>query len=575
VKLDKADAEGKRYRSPARQPNRLYIPPLLDRAILNDPHAPLWLTEGEKKALKACQEGLACLALPGVWSWWTRDHRDKSIPISDLGLIAWRGRTVYVVFDSDLTSKRPVRLAEWALARELQQRGARVLAIRLPGGSNGEKVGLDDYLLRHSVETLCSLEPVAILDPATDAGEPGHVHHGDEHVVSWSAHSVTLTVSGLREHSDGVSAEVTVALKGQEVHWSKLNLASTASREALVRKLITHAPKIPWRPIVERTCRLCVEVSRAGNPVVAVRPRLRVGARYVVEPLMPIGETTVLHGDGGAGKGYLSTALALAVCSDARLPGGLSALVRGPVLVLDWESTEEELAERAHLLAAGLGCPVRDLHHKPMVAPLTAEIHAVRAEVSRLGAALVIVDSLGPASGSEPEGADAAVRTLTALRSLSPASRLVIAHVSRATAEATGPGRPFGSVFVQNLARSVWEMRRSDEDDGDEALIALYHRKVNSGRKHRPIALRLAFAPEAIALHAAEVTDRPDLLARLPLPQRIVKLVATGPRTARELAEALDAEEGSVLKALVRLEERKDVARLNDAKPYRWGLAIR
>jgi AAA domain-containing protein/uncharacterized protein DUF3854 len=170
VKLDKADAQGKRYRSPLRTPNRLYIPPILDRKLLADPALPLWLTEGEKKALKACQEGLACIAASGVWSWKKRDADDKSVPVADLDAITWRGRVVYIVFDSDLAQNPSVKLAEFRLAHELGRRGARVLAVRLPGGPNGAKVGLDDYLLTHSVDALCGIEPVEIHNPALRPG---------------------------------------------------------------------------------------------------------------------------------------------------------------------------------------------------------------------------------------------------------------------------------------------------------------------------------------------------------------------------------------------------------------------
>jgi hypothetical protein len=176
VKLDQAGSDGKRYRSPVRTANRLYVPPLLSPKMLTDPSTPLWLTEGEKKALKASQEGLACVALPGVWAWRTRAGREdgRSAPVPDLDHIAWKQRTVYVVFDSDLASNPNVREAEFALARELGRRGAKVMAIRLPGGPQGEKVGLDDYLMTHSVETLCALEPVTIHNPALRQG-PGVV----------------------------------------------------------------------------------------------------------------------------------------------------------------------------------------------------------------------------------------------------------------------------------------------------------------------------------------------------------------------------------------------------------------
>jgi AAA domain/Domain of unknown function (DUF3854) len=172
VKLDTAGADGKCYRSPSKQPNRVYVPRLVDPKTLADPGTPLWITEGEKKSLKAAQEGLACIALPGVWSWRTRAGRPdgKSVPIADLDGIAWQRRTVYVVFDSDLATNPSVREAEHALAQELRRRGARPMAIRLPGGPAGEKVGLDDYLCTHSVEVLCAIEPVEIRNPDVRAG---------------------------------------------------------------------------------------------------------------------------------------------------------------------------------------------------------------------------------------------------------------------------------------------------------------------------------------------------------------------------------------------------------------------
>jgi hypothetical protein len=42
--------------------------------------------------------------------------------------------------------------------------------LRLPGGPQGEKVGLDDYLLKHSVETLCAIEPAVIQHTAIRQG---------------------------------------------------------------------------------------------------------------------------------------------------------------------------------------------------------------------------------------------------------------------------------------------------------------------------------------------------------------------------------------------------------------------
>ena len=150
---------------------RLYIPPTIPPDRLKNPRIPLYLTEGAKKALRACQDGLFCVALAGVDAW--KDKRSgESAPIPDLDKITWKDRTVSVVYDSDLATKPAVRFAEFRLGRELRERGAEVFAVRLPGGPNGEKVGLDDYLCTHSVEAFCALEPEPIHHPAKDLTAP-------------------------------------------------------------------------------------------------------------------------------------------------------------------------------------------------------------------------------------------------------------------------------------------------------------------------------------------------------------------------------------------------------------------
>lgn len=169
VKLDQAGKDGKRYRGPAGKQNRLYVPPMLDSETLSDVSRPLYITEGEKKALKACQEGFPCVALPGVWSWRTKDDDGNSVPIPDLDRIPWEGRIVSIVFDSDAATNPDVARAEISLAVELAQRGATVFSIRLPQGDEG-KVGFDDYLIRHSVESFRTLPAEQIAPRALAVG---------------------------------------------------------------------------------------------------------------------------------------------------------------------------------------------------------------------------------------------------------------------------------------------------------------------------------------------------------------------------------------------------------------------
>ncbi|HEY1277152.1 MAG TPA: AAA family ATPase [Thermoleophilaceae bacterium] len=171
VKLHDAGPDGKKgYRTRKGDGNHLYRPPLPALEQLADVTVPIFWTEGEKKSLKAAQEGLCCLALAGVWNFLQHPDGDKrapSIPLAEFDAIPLHGRTCYIVFDSDLVTNESVRAAERALAAELGRRGADVWAVRLPSGDGGAKVGLDDYLVAHSVEAFCALQPVS-LDPRRD-----------------------------------------------------------------------------------------------------------------------------------------------------------------------------------------------------------------------------------------------------------------------------------------------------------------------------------------------------------------------------------------------------------------------
>jgi len=135
--------------------NRLYIPPLA-ASILSDPAKPIRFTEGEKKALKACQEGLSCIGLSGLWNW--KEKRKGLIP--DFDKIIFKGRKVFIVPDNDYKKpdrhgyKKNLEQAVDQLAAALIECGAMVSIIELP---DGPEKGLDDFLCSHSVEKFLEL----------------------------------------------------------------------------------------------------------------------------------------------------------------------------------------------------------------------------------------------------------------------------------------------------------------------------------------------------------------------------------------------------------------------------------
>lgn len=160
-----------KYTQPAGTQPEIYLPPLLDvkwREVLNDPTIPLAITEGEKKAGSGCSNGIPCIGIGGTWNWRSRKLGIQLLPA--LNAIAWKGRKVRVVLDSDTVDNDGARAGgEWLVA-ELNRRGAEAALVIVP--ANGEpKMALDDYIVRFGAEATMAMlaNPVAAtIEPYMD-----------------------------------------------------------------------------------------------------------------------------------------------------------------------------------------------------------------------------------------------------------------------------------------------------------------------------------------------------------------------------------------------------------------------
>ena len=146
--------DGAKYLQAAGSGVGVYFPPAALSAI--ETHgAPLYLTEGEKKALAATQHGFPTIGLTGVDCW----HAKRQIRlVPDLESIDWKERVVFIVFDSDAATNEQIQANETGLAQQLQLQGAVVRVVRLPPGppeADGKlsKQGFDDYLVAHGADS--------------------------------------------------------------------------------------------------------------------------------------------------------------------------------------------------------------------------------------------------------------------------------------------------------------------------------------------------------------------------------------------------------------------------------------
>ena len=127
-----------------------YYPPLINwQTLASDPTQSLLITEGEKKTLAACQFGLSCLGIAGVWNWRVKLHSGERLVLPGLDQIIWKGRTVEFVPDSDAwrpEKERDILAGFFALAMDLKERGAVVSFVELPDRPSNKR-GLDDFFV--------------------------------------------------------------------------------------------------------------------------------------------------------------------------------------------------------------------------------------------------------------------------------------------------------------------------------------------------------------------------------------------------------------------------------------------
>lgn len=154
--------DGMRYVSGRGDDAQPYIPPGFENLLPSDL---LVVTEGEKKAAKAVQEGIHCIALQGVWSWPDAEGRavdklrgdpvcEETVPHAALLEIARRYKHVLVLGDSDLILNQQGKAGIELLTKSLASKGIRAAAAYCPPTMKVdahdhriEKQGLDDWII--------------------------------------------------------------------------------------------------------------------------------------------------------------------------------------------------------------------------------------------------------------------------------------------------------------------------------------------------------------------------------------------------------------------------------------------
>jgi hypothetical protein len=312
----------------------------------------------------------------------------------------------------------------------------------------------------------------------------------------------------------------------------------------------------------KQVSQVSLSLNRGVTPVTPVRfsemeppgPR-----EHIVEELVPKGHTTSLFGDGGAAKSVIGLSAGTAIAGGAERWLGRK-VENYPVLYGDFELDADEQRRRAYQVARGvyLEKPPHDLLYVSGLGRPAGEVLMGCLDVCvREGVGLFILDSLGIALEGDAERSSDVIRFhheyLDPFRAAG-VTLLVVDHQGKTQAgERYQNKRSFGSVYKENLARSVIQVEPGDRGDG-LLTLKLRQTKNNFGPKAEPFGARLTFTEERITvdvhtLDATELAGETVLNAR----DRVMLALKGGAAYPTDISEAAHMPLGTVKNQLTGL----------------------
>lgn len=414
---------------------------------------------------------------------------------------------------------------------------------------------------------------------------------GNVYTAEWQNAGIMATCRNLRQHSDALTGEVTWQYWSAE-RWvtmtrSSLNFTQLTNPN-LVKTLVLRFPgTFNFAGAIDQLRILVPDAWREGEPFILLGGHEVPDAPpFLVERLLPENNSTVIYGDGQAGKSIAAMGIGLSVATGKPYGGVYKVKRPGPVLYLDWETSADDQAFRFRRLRqsyVGKEEEAPQVYYRRMTGALADQVDTLTEFCEKHGIVLVIVDSLGWATGDELKEAGPAIRVMDAARAIGRTT-LFVAHVTKDEARKEGRGGRggggkatiFGSKFFELAARYTWEVIGTQNELDGSKTLKMHNRKANNVQRSEPVGLRVEFDGTAGAIRILDINLAADPAGPATLGHRIANLLKTGAKTIAELADATGASADSVGTTLRRMADKGDVRQIKGTgpgKPNRWGLA--
>lgn len=510
----------------------------------------VWFAEGEKATEAIRRKGE--LALCGGWGAGSREADDFGDAFEVL-----RGRDVILWPDNDV----PGREYMAAVRRHIRDIAASVAVVTAPVPPKG-----DAYEYFQAGGTVEALLSDVVTKTTTDILALDHFRVR----VPTEAGVVSFEFEGVSKQGRDMSCELTVRHLAPdaepEPYSQRINLLSQSARGQMETALRKQFDKdIKWTAVVSAAWAAVRDAFSNQDRGIRMGSAPRVEkTTFHIETLFPEGQPTILFGDGGSNKTYLSYAAGAAIALGSSSFGGLAVRRRCGVLVFDYETGAAQARFRFTRILRGMGIDdqiIEDalnlFHYWPANGvPLADQVEALCRYIDRHDIGFVIIDSGADACGGEPEKAGPTLEYFNALSRV-PATTVTICHVTSDSDGSAVTGRPFGSKFWHNRARRTWYVSRVSEEESDELDIGLLCRKVNDGRLAAPLSFRVSFAGDSGPVRFArqDFASVQAFEGERPLYERIRSALGTlGAMTTKALADELSVKDGVIRATLRRYE---------------------
>lgn len=390
---------------------------------------------------------------------------------------------------------------------------------------------------------------------------------GDEWLAAWETVGIGIGFSRLRETDSGMLyAELDVKSirpdsMGTLLSPSRFNLMAAAERKRLAELLTQRAADVPWSDALEAAISRLIAEWRTPEPLVDLWDVADPGENtYLLHPLLVENDTNLWYADEQSLKSYLAMVCAASITSGRVVPALGAPSRQGPVLLYDWETFDGKQRRRLTRVTNGLGLGrVREIHYRRMTRPLVDVIGLIRAEASRLGAVLVIFDSLAWLCNGDINKPEIALPAMNAVGSIQGTTRLVLAHHGKSGRGDGEQPTVFGSAFFEAGSRNRWLIRKAQDEESDVVRIGLYHRKASDDQRHQTKGLAFTFdrGRDAVSVSACDIQDDPALLRDAGPADKILGMLRETEflkGTVKEISKETKIPEGSVKRNLISMD---------------------